>query len=132
MSNTITGRLSVIKPTQVVSEKFSKREFVIETQEQYPQLVQLEFNQDKCPLLDSYATGQEVEVGYNLRGRSWQAPSGETKYFNTLQAWSIRRVGGTTESVNLKDVDTTPLHTPNPTQYPSGTIGVEIRNDLPF
>lgn len=133
MSNTITGRLHLVKPTQAVSEKFSKREFVVETTEQYPQLIPIEFQQDKCGLLDKFRLGDEVEVGYNLKGRKWRSPQGEDKYFLTLQAWSIRSVSGSTvQSVALKDVETTHLHTPQPTQYPSGTIGENLSDSLPF
>ena len=94
MSNTITGRIAVLKPTQVVSDKFSKREFVIETTEQYPQLIPLEFHQDNCNILELYRLGDEVEVGYNLRGRKWISPQSEEKYFLTLQAWSIKLAAG--------------------------------------
>lgn len=107
MSNTITGRLHLVKPTQVVSDKFSKREFVVATTDQYPQFVQLELNQDKCGLLDGLQVGQEVTVDFNIRGREWQSPSGEVKYFNTLQAWRVHVVTTpttTTNSVALKDV----------------------------
>jgi hypothetical protein len=31
----------------------------------------------------------EVDVEYNLRGRSWTNPQGEKKYFNTIQGWKI-------------------------------------------
>jgi hypothetical protein len=89
MSNTITGRIAVLKPTQVVSDKFSKREFVIETTEQYPQLIPMEFQMDKCSLLDNFKLGQEVSVSVNLRGRKWTSPQGEDKYFATIQAWRI-------------------------------------------
>lgn len=128
MSNTITGRLHLVKPTQVVSDKFSKREFVIETTEQYPQLISIEFTQDKCGLLDSYQVGETVTVDFNLRGREWNG-----KYFNTLQAWKIsREAGSTVQSVALKDVETTHLHTPQPTQYASGTVGDNLSDSLPF
>lgn len=109
MSNTITGRLHLVKPTQVVSDKFSKREFVIETTEQYPQQVQIELQQDKCGLLDGYQVGDTVTVDYNVRGRSWQSPSGEVKYFNTLQAWKISRdaqAAPAVHSTTLADVPT--------------------------
>lgn len=133
MSNTITGRLHLVKPTQTVSEKFSKREFVIETAEQYPQQVQIELQQDKCGLLDGYHVGDTVTVDFNIRGRAWQSPSGEVKYFNTLQAWKIsREAGSTVQSTHLKDVQTEHLHTPQPTQYPSGTIGENLSDSLPF
>jgi hypothetical protein len=35
----LNGTLKVANGTQVINEKFSKREFVIETKDQYPQLV---------------------------------------------------------------------------------------------
>jgi hypothetical protein len=54
----LTGTLKVANPTQVISEKFSKREFVIETQDQYPQMVMFQFTQDKCNLLDGIEIGQ--------------------------------------------------------------------------
>ena len=84
MQYTATGRIAVLKPTQVVSEKFSKREFVIETEGQYPQLIPMEFHQDKCQLLNLFKEGDFVTVSFNIRGRKW-----EDKYFVNLQAWQI-------------------------------------------
>ena len=86
----ITGKIKLIKDTQEVSSNFSKREFVVETMEQYPQLICLELHQDKCDIIDSYSVGQEVVVGINLRGREWSNPSGEVKYFNTIVCWKIQ------------------------------------------
>ena len=89
MSNKVKGAIIVLNPTVKVSDKFSKREFVIQTEEQYPQQIQLQLSQDKCSLLDSFTLGQVVEVDYNLRGRKWTNPQGEDKYFNTIEAWKI-------------------------------------------
>ena len=85
----LEGTIKVINPTQVISDKFSKREFVIETQDQYPQLVMFQATQEKCNLLDGIGVGSKLEVSFNLRGREWNSPAGETKYFNTLEAWKI-------------------------------------------
>jgi len=85
----LTGTIKVINPTQVVSEKFSKREFVIETQDQYAQVILFQLTQDKCTLLDNVKLGDIVNVSFNLRGKSWVNAQGETKYFNTLEAWKI-------------------------------------------
>jgi len=87
----ITGKIVHIFNEQTISDKFSKRAFVVEYAEnpEYPETVQLEFQQDKCSLLDSYDVGQSVTVGFNLRGRAWTGSDGVTKYFNTLQAWRI-------------------------------------------
>lgn len=87
----LTGKIKLVRPTQKVSETFSKREFVITTDEQYPQDIQIEFTQDKCDLLNDVQVGQQVTVGINIRGREWINPQGEAKYFNTIQAWKINK-----------------------------------------
>jgi hypothetical protein len=89
----INGTLKVANQTQVISEKFSKREFVIETNDQYPQLVMFQLTQDKCNLLDAFKVGNQLEVSFNLRGREWTSPAGEVKYFNTLEAWRLESIG---------------------------------------
>jgi hypothetical protein len=87
----VKGKIKFIGSTQQVSEKFSKREIVVSTDEQYPQHISIEFNQDKCAILDKYSVGDNVEVGINLRGREWTNPQGETKYFNSVQGWNIKK-----------------------------------------
>ena len=86
----LVGKIKLIRDTQVVSSSFSKREFVVETTEQYPQCIQLELHQDKCDIIDAYSVGQEVVCDINLRGREWSNPLGETKYFNTIVCWKIQ------------------------------------------
>lgn len=87
----VTGKLLEVKETQQVSDTFQKRSFVLEYTEnpQYPEYVSFELIQDKCTLLDNFRSGQEVEVSFNLKGRKWINPEGETRYFNSLQAWRI-------------------------------------------
>jgi hypothetical protein len=87
----VKGKIKFIGSTQQVSDKFSKREIVVSTDEQYPQHISIEFNQDKCAILDKYSVGDDVEVGINLRGREWTNPQGETKYFNSIQGWNIKK-----------------------------------------
>ena len=85
----VIGKVKVINATQEVSASFKKRELVVTTNEQYPQHIMIEFNQDKCDLLNDFTVGQEVKVAINLRGREWINPQGEAKYFNTVQGWKI-------------------------------------------
>ena len=89
MSYTIQGKVKTIFETQNITESFKKREFVVTTQEQYPQDILIEVTQDKCDELNNYYNNQEVTVECNIRGREWINPQGEAKYFNTLQAWRI-------------------------------------------
>jgi len=116
----LTGRVIAINPTQVISEKFSKREFVIETQDKYPQLVMFQATQDKCTLLDNVKLNDNIEVSFNLRGREWTSPAGEVKYFNTLEAWRIELEGSA------------PVQTPNAPVQQSTTPANEEEDDLPF
>ena len=81
---TLKGKVTLVKDIQNISDKFQKREFVIETEDQYPQLVQFELTQDKCSLLDSSYEGKSIEVFFNIRGREWN-----DKYFVNLQAWRV-------------------------------------------
>ncbi len=86
----ITGILKVKGAGQVVSEKFTKREFVLtDNSSQYSQHIQFQLTQDKTSLLDRYNEGDEIKVHFNIRGREWTSPHGEVKYFNTLEAWRI-------------------------------------------
>ena len=59
------------------------RELVLNTKEQYPQILSIIFSNDKCIVLDKYNEGDHVEIQYNLRGREWTNPKGEVKVFNT-------------------------------------------------
>lgn len=88
------GVLKVKNDTVQVSEKFSKREFVVtDTTSQYPQDVLFQLTQDKCALLDNVQVNESITVSFNLRGREWINPQGEAKYFNSLDAWRIEKAG---------------------------------------
>jgi hypothetical protein len=90
----LAGTVKVINPTVQVSEKFSKREFVItDSSSMYPQDIMFQLTQDKCALIDGVQANDQVEVSFNLRGREWTSPQGEVKYFNTLEAWRIDKMG---------------------------------------
>lgn len=98
----LNGFVKVINPTVQVSEKFSKREFVVtDNSSQYPQDIMFQLAQDKCDLINPFTEGQEVEVSFNLKGRMWTSPTGEEKYFNTLEAW---RIDGVTKAQPLPPI----------------------------
>lgn len=95
MGYEIKGRLLVVFETKQVSERFSKREFVvtIDADSRYPQTVLFQATGDRCAQLDGLKEGDEVEIEFSLRGREWRSPSGETKYFNTLDVWKVTPAG---------------------------------------
>lgn len=90
-----TGILKQKSDTQKVSEKFTKRDFVLTTDATtpYPQHVSFQITGDKCSYLDNFSDGDNLKVSFNLRGREWQNPNTlETKYFNTLDAHKIEKM----------------------------------------
>lgn len=87
--STVKGKVHKILPIETFESGFQKRSLVIETADQYPQKVIIEFLKDKISLLENLKEGNEVEVSYNLNGREWISPQGETKYFNSITGWRI-------------------------------------------
>jgi hypothetical protein len=89
----ITGSLKVKKNTQVVSEQFSKREFVVTVVDgAFSNDILIQLTKDKCSLIDAFNIGDMLEVEVNLSGKCWINPEGVEKYFNTLNAWKIQKL----------------------------------------
>jgi single-stranded DNA-binding protein len=86
-----TGKLHTVFDTKQVSERFTKREFVVELTDnpKYPQVVLFQLTGDRCAQLDQLTVGDQVRIEFSLRGREWKSPSGEIKYFNSLDVWKI-------------------------------------------
>ncbi len=128
----IKGIIKKISETVQISERFRKREFVVEyaNNPDYPQPLQFEMVQDRCVLLDSFQEGQEVEVHFDLRGREWTSPQGQVRYFNTLQAWKL-----VAEQDAAKppppDNQSSKTSAPVPEEKP-GWLVSDAADDLPF
>lgn len=115
----IEGTVHHLGEEQQVTPKYTKRELVIKTNEKYPQLVLIEFGQGNCnEYLDKLKLNSEVKVSINIRGREWQSPTGEMKYFNTIQGWRIE--------------NSTIEHGPGSVSAPAPVFQPESEDDLPF
>lgn len=92
MAFEITGRLTEKFDTQNVSDKFKKREFVIEYRDNpnssFTEFIKFQLTQDRCSLADGFQIGQDVKIWFNLRGRKWEK-DGVVNYFTNLEAWKI-------------------------------------------
>ncbi|MGB3590440.1 MAG: DUF3127 domain-containing protein [Nonlabens sp.] len=122
----VEGKIKLIGETKTFGNNgFQKRELVVTTEEQYPQHLMIEFVQDKTGLLDSYNVGDAVKVGINLRGREWQSPQGETKYFNSISGWRIEKQGGN-QGTGAPEVP------PFDEYEPISNTKEEDHDDLPF
>jgi hypothetical protein len=102
---------------------FKVLKFVVETtDEQYPQVLELQCTQDKADNLVKYnKVGDMVDCSINLRGREWVNPQGETKVFNTIEAWKV-----------FKAEEGATASTPPAPFKPATDIKEEDHDDLPF
>lgn len=84
----VIGTVKVIGAEETVGAAgtFKKRLVVVQTDEQYPQSIPVDFVQDKCSVLDKYAIGDKVKVSVNVRGNEYNG-----KYYVSLNGWKIEK-----------------------------------------
>jgi hypothetical protein len=130
MAMEVTGKLRAIFETKQVSERFTKREFVLELSDgKYPQSVLFQLTGDRCAALDQFQIGDEVRIEFNLRGREWKSPQGDTKYFNSLDVWRIERPR---ESARSRRDPGDPRHVESPPPRHDDEPRPRDLDDLPF
>jgi len=95
MNMQIQGKIHATFDAEQVTQRFRKREFVLELEggSRYPQYVMFQLTGDRCEALDGFSVGQDVKVEFSLRGREWTSPKGDVRYFNSLETWSLEAVG---------------------------------------
>jgi hypothetical protein len=87
MALEITGRVIQLLPEQSGTGKngtWVRRDFVIETTEQYPKKVCFSGWGDKAAIVNSLQTGQNVNVSFNPESREFNG-----KWYTDLRAWKI-------------------------------------------
>ena len=115
----IKGTIKKIYETQQISDTFKKREFILVTDDKYPQSIKFELTQDKTELLDDIKKQISATVYFNVRGRDWTNKENKTVYFVSLNAWKI-------------ETETTPEPTPEPVKVKQETQPQKQTDDLPF
>ncbi len=97
MSFELTGKIIEILATQTITDKFKKREFIIEYKDNpsgaYVQYLKFQFTGEKVTMLDSYRPGQDVNISFNIKGRKYEK-DGRVSYFMDLEAWKIGTANG--------------------------------------
>jgi len=92
----IKGKLLSLSATQIINEKFRKREFTLLVMENhngkdYENYIKCQAIQDRCELLDGMKQGTELKVSYNLKGFKWEK-DGKTNYGTNIEVWKIDKV----------------------------------------
>ena len=75
--------------------------------------------------MDSFNIGENVKISINLRGREWESPQGDVKYFNSIHGWRIEKE----DSIENDNI-------PSPDEAPGFEVksddDKEVEDDLPF
>ena len=128
----LSGRIKVLLEANQVSSKFRKRELVLTTEGRYPQQILIEFTQDKIDLLNGYKVGDEVRIQIDIRGREWNSPRGETKYFVSIQGWRIEALQQGAPAGGPPSDDGPPPWDAPVGDGPDGGGGAFPDDDIPF
>ena len=96
-------KIHSIAETNVVSNTFKKRDFIVSTNEQYVQYLNLQMNKDKCDILNSYKVGDNVKVSLNFKGRLWTNKEGVEIAFNTLECWKIAKIDSNSQTIQERE-----------------------------
>lgn len=84
----IKGTIVQINPVQTVGKNnFKKASIWIETADQYPQTIEIEFVKEKADEIQSLSSGSNITVKIDIKGRKWTNKDGLVKVFNTIQGW---------------------------------------------
>ena len=138
MSLEVTGKLLVKYDTQQVSEKFKKREFVLELAEEingntYTNFAKMQLVQNKCEIIDRFKEGDVVKVSFNIKGNKWER-DGKVNYITNLDAWRMESATAAPASNNNQGA--APAYNNSGANNFSGTTNYnpspETVDDLPF
>lgn len=110
MSLEVQGKLEKFLPVQKGTKKdggeWQKQLFLVRTTEEYNNLYCFEvFGDEKVENLTKYQKeGDDVKVIFNVSTNEWKE-----KYFTSLSAWRIEKVGSETPPVKAESEDENPL-----------------------
>ncbi|MCH7658716.1 MAG: DUF3127 domain-containing protein [Bacteroidetes bacterium] len=124
MSFELSGILILKGELQQISNKFRKREFVIEKKEtnqnqEFVDYVKFQLTQDRCDLVEPFEINDKIKISFNIRGNRWEK-EGKVNYFTNLDAWRIEKTVEAEEEI------------PPPPPEDDLSPPPEELNDLPF
>jgi len=96
MSFELTGKLIVKEDTVNISDRFKKREFVIDVPNdrnpEWNDTIKFQTTQDRTELIEPFNLGDDILVAFNIKGNKWER-DGKVNYFTNLEAWRIEKLG---------------------------------------
>ena len=119
MAYELTGKIKKIFDRQDFPSGFYKQEFVVTTDERFPQDIKLDCLKEKVEMLQGLQEGSPVKVSFDVRGREWNE-----RFFVDLSAWKIEPAEGAGEEAAA-------VAQSQPAEDP-GAYGIEEDDDIPF
>ena len=124
------GKICELWETQIKSEKFRKREFVLEVNTTgdrgtFIEYLKLQMVQNNCDLLDGINKGDLVVIQWNPMGRRWKDKDSKWVYFTNLEATDITvvsKVDGTGSEDAIEDQLPLESNDDDPFSKPSESI----------
>ena len=90
MTQKINGTLKNKFQITEHGESFKKLEFIVESNDKYPQLIKMEVHNDNIHKILDLPDGTNGDFYYNIRGRKWYSEkNNKTLYFNSIVFWKV-------------------------------------------
>ena len=107
----MVGKIKLVFEPMSFASGFTKREFVLILEDDYPQDVKFVCIKDKCAMLDRVAAGDRVKVEFRIRGKEYKE-----RYYVDLDAFRIDKMDTDGSSVTYEETE--PLSPPDdPTPF---------------
>ena len=114
--------------SQRTGEQWQSREYVIETQEQYPKKMCFEvFGTDKLKEFN-IRNNDLIKVNFDITAREYNG-----KWYNSVRAWKVEHVNPQSQTTETTQVQTSaPVQAPAPATPVAAPTTQESEDDLPF
>lgn len=85
----LIGVIKRIEAIQTFKSNFEKRDFIIITEERFPQTLKIELHSLHIDIIDPFNPGDRVLIGIKIFGKEWTGKDGYVRYYNTIVANKI-------------------------------------------
>ncbi|MDE6831651.1 MAG: DUF3127 domain-containing protein [Muribaculaceae bacterium] len=121
----VTGKIIVALPevsgTSKAGNMWKKRQYVLETQDNYPTKIAFEFFGDKA---DQYplSVGEVIKLSFDIDSHEYQG-----RWFTSIRGWKADKADG-----NMAAATSAPMDYGTPAPAPTFTPSADSNDDLPF
>jgi hypothetical protein len=127
MAHELSGKVLQVLPEQTGTGRngqWSRQDFIVETQEQYPRKVCFSAWGDKVSQLKSFKADDIVKVSFNIESRDYNG-----RWYTDLRIWKIEATGQVVEMAS--GIDKVPDHQDDLQALTTADDPGE-KDDLPF